>query len=118
MARTAKKLGINYKLGITVSNAGFFANQGRDISRVPVTVPDIDSLLASVDTGFAGLNIENMEMEASFLLHFMGALNYRAGVICAVIDNRREDRFAEDYLPFIRDAVTVALKTLKSIETY
>jgi uridine phosphorylase len=118
MAGAAKELGIHYKQGITVSNAGFFANQGRDISRVPVTVPDIDNLLASVDTRFTGLNIENMEMEASFLLHFMGALDYRAGVICAVIDNRRDDRFAEDYLPFIRDAVKVALRTFKSIETH
>lgn len=118
MVKAAKEFGIQYKQGITVSNAGFFANQGRNISRVPVTVPDIDDLLASVDTGVAGLNIENMEMEASFLLHFMGALNYRAGVICAVIDNRREDRFAEDYLPYIRDAVKVALKTFKSIETH
>ncbi|UCF86693.1 MAG: hypothetical protein JSV71_04195, partial [Nitrospiraceae bacterium] len=118
MVRAAKELGIQYKEGITVSSAGFFANQGRDISRVPVTVPDIDNLLANVDTGDKDLTIENMEMEASFLLHFMGALNYRAGVICAVIDNRREDRFAEDYLPFIRDAVKIALKTFNSIEKH
>jgi uridine phosphorylase len=116
MEREADKLRVPYKKGITVSNSGFFANQGRDISRVPVTVPDIDGLLASLDTGIPGLRFENMEMEASFLLHFMGGLGYRAGVICAVISNRREDRFAEHYTHGIKDAVRVALRTLHSAE--
>jgi uridine phosphorylase len=57
-----------------------------------------------------------MEMEASFLLYFMGGLGYRAGVICAVIDNRREDRFAKHYTHYIKDAVRVALSTLHSAE--
>ncbi len=115
MEREADKLGMRYKKGITVSNSGFFANQGRDISRVPVTVPNIDGLLESLDTGIPGLRVENMEMEASFLLHFTGGLGYRAGVICAVIDNRREDRFAGHYEQYIKDAVRVALRTLHSV---
>ncbi len=114
LAAEAGALGIKYKKGTTVSNSGFFANQGRDVSRVPLTVPDIDSLLATADTGITGQKIENMEMEASFLLHFMGALNYRAGVICAVIDKRNEDTFAEEYLKYMRDALKVALKVLQS----
>jgi len=114
MEREAIRLGVSYKKGITVSNSGFFANQGRDISRVPVTVPDLDGVLASLDTGIPGLRIENMEMEASFLVHFMGGLGYRTGVICAVIDNRREDRFAAQYTHFIKDAASVALRTLHS----
>lgn len=112
MEREAEKLRVQYKKGITVSNSGFFANQGRDISRVPVSVPDIDGILASMNTGIPGLRVENMEMEASFLLHFMGGLGYRTGAICAVIDNRREDRFAEHYTQYIKDAVRVALRTL------
>ncbi|UCD34626.1 MAG: hypothetical protein JSU90_10060 [Nitrospiraceae bacterium] len=115
LAREADRLSVRYKKGITVSNSGFFANQGRDISRVPVTVPDIDGLLAALDTGIAGLTFENMEMEASFLLHFMCGLGYRAGVICAVIDNRRENRFAEHYAQYIKDAVHIALRTLHSL---
>jgi uridine phosphorylase len=114
MEREADTLGVRYKKGVTISNSGFFANQGRDVSRVPVTVHDIDGLLSSLDTGIPGLSFENMEMEASFLLHFMGGLRYRAGVICAVIDNRREDRFATHYTHYIKDAVRVALRTLHS----
>jgi uridine phosphorylase len=114
MEREADKLGVRCKKGITVSNSGFFAGQGRDISRVQLTVPDIDGALASMDTGIPGLRVENMEMEASFLLHFMGGLGYRAGVICAVIDNRRKDFFAEQYADYIKDAARVALNALST----
>lgn len=113
--REAQRLDMKYKRGITISNSGFFANQGRAISRVPLTVPEIDSVLASIDTGIEGLRIENMEMEASFLLHFMGALGYRAGAICPVIDNRREDKFASQYTQYVRDAAEIALRTLYAL---
>jgi uridine phosphorylase len=116
MEQEANRLGIKCKKGITISNSGFFANQGRDISRVPLTVPDIDGLLASMDTGIPGLRVENMEMEASFLLHFMGSLGYRAGVICAVVANRREDCFADHCEDSIRNAVQIALRTLHSLD--
>ena len=112
MGQEAEKLGVMFKRGMTVSSSGFFANQGRDISRVPVSISDVDGLFASLDSGIPGLRFENMEMEASFLLHFMGGLGYRAGAICAVIDNRREDRFAENYADFIKDAVKVAVRAL------
>ncbi len=114
MEREAVKLGVIYKRGITVSSSGFFANQGRDISRVPVTIPNIDGMLASINTGIPDLRVENMEMEASFLLHFMGGLGYRAGALCAVIDNRREDRFADHYADHIKDAARIAMKSLQS----
>jgi uridine phosphorylase len=115
MEQEADRLGVMFKRGITISNSGFFANQGRDISRVPVSVPDIDAVLASMDTGIPGLRIENMEMEASFLLHFMGGLGYMAGAVCAVIDNRREDRFAENYADYIKAAVRTAMGALARI---
>jgi uridine phosphorylase len=115
LARESSTLDIKYKKGITVSNSGFFASQGRAVSRVPLTVPDIDVFLASSDTGIAGLKIENMEMEASFLLYFMGALNYKAGVICPVIDKRSEDTFTATYTQYIKDAVRVALRSLHAL---
>jgi uridine phosphorylase len=108
----ARESGIEYKRGVTVSNSGFFANQGREVSRVPLTVPEIDGVLASVDTGIPGLKIENMEMEASFLIHFMGALGHRSGCICPVIDQRRKGLFMHEYKHCIRDAAWVALRAL------
>lgn len=115
LERMALGFGIKHKKGITISNSGFFANQGRAASRISPTIPDIDELLASLDTGIEGLKIENMEMEASFLLHFMGALGYRAGVICPVIDNRHKGVFLGEYTQHIKDATSIALKALHDL---
>lgn len=112
----ARGLGVPFKKGITVSNSGFFANQGRSVSRTPLTVPDIDGALAAVETDIEGLRIENMEMEASFLLHFMGSLGHGAGVICPVIDQRQEGTFLEDYGDRIREAARVALRALQRLQ--
>jgi uridine phosphorylase len=116
LEREAQRLGVKYKRGITVSNSGFFANQGRALSRVDLTVPEIDGVLSVVDTGIEGLKIENMEMEASFLLHFMGALGYRAGVICPVIDNRREEKFTAQYTQYVKNAAKIALNALNILQ--
>ncbi|MEW6571821.1 MAG: nucleoside phosphorylase [Nitrospirota bacterium] len=115
MEKEAQKLGIKYKKGVTITNSGFFANQGRDISRIPLTIPDIDIILASVDTGIKGLKIENMEMEASFFMYFMAALGYKAGVICPVIDKRLEDKFMTEYAEQIKVAAGIALKALNEL---
>ncbi len=116
LEREAKTLGVNFKRGITVTNSGFFANQGRTLSRIPLTVSEIDGVLSVVDTGVEGLRIENMEIEASFLLYFMGALGYRAGVVCIVIDNRREDRFIAQYERHISDASKATLRALATLK--
>ncbi|MEW6328008.1 MAG: nucleoside phosphorylase [Thermodesulfobacteriota bacterium] len=116
LEREAWRLGVRYKKGGTVSNSGFFANQGRTISRVPLTIPGIETVLACVDTGMEGLKIENMEMEASFLLYFMGALGYRAGAICPIIDKRGDNKFLSEYAPYIRDATRVALGALNRLK--
>jgi uridine phosphorylase len=116
LEREANKLEVNFKRGVTVTNSGFFANQGRTVSRIPLTVSEIDGILSLVDTGIEGLRIENMEMEASFLLYFMGALGYRAGVVCVVIDNRREDKFSARYERHISDASKVALRALATLQ--
>lgn len=116
LEREAGKLEVKFKKGVTVTNSGFFANQGRSVSRIPLTVSEIDGILSVVDTGIEGFRIENMEMEASFLLYFMGALGYRAGVVCVVIDNRREDKFTAQYERHISDASKVALRALATLQ--
>lgn len=108
----AKNLSVNYRRGVTVSNSGFFGSEGRGVSRVPLTVPDMDGVLAPLGTGIEGIRFENMEMESSFLLHFMGAAGHRAGVICPIIDNRCQGTFMTRYTEHIRDAVRVALSAL------
>lgn len=114
LEREALHLGTRCKRGVTVSSSGFFANEGRRVSRIEPTAPEISSLLAAMDTGIPGVKVENMEMEASFLLHFMGGLGYRAGAICAVIDKRDDGSFMANYLDAIREAAQVTLRALSA----
>jgi uridine phosphorylase len=115
LLEAAEDLGVETKLGLTASSCGFFAPQGRDIARVKPSLPDLDALLAEYDPGVGGQRVENMEMEASFLLHFLGGLGHWAGAICPAIANRREDTFAHDYQEGVRNATGVALLALANL---
>jgi uridine phosphorylase len=79
LEREALHLGVPCKRGVTVTSSGFFVEQGRAVVRIPPTVPDLAERLAAVDTGVAGLKIENMEMEARSFLFW--SYHYRH-VIC------------------------------------
>jgi uridine phosphorylase len=97
LSAAAEALGVASKVGLTVSNCGFFAPQGRDTARLKPSVPELDRIFADWDPGLGGQRVENMEMEASFLLHFLGGLGHWAGAICPAIANRRDNTFAHDY---------------------
>ena len=112
LEEAANSLGVATRTGLTVSAPGFFAPQGRDVARVKPSLPDLDGILADFDPGLDGQRVENMEMEASFLLHFLGGLGYRAGAICAAIANRRQDSFTDRYQEAIEAATRVALLAL------
>ena len=112
------EVGVEFRRGVTVSNSGFFANQGRSVARVPPTVPDIDVHLGNTDTGIESLRFENMEMEASFLLHIMYPLGHRAGAICPIIDKRPEEKFLENYQERIILAAKAALLALRRLREW
>jgi uridine phosphorylase len=116
LEREALHLGVPCKRGITVTSPGFFAEQGRALVRVTPTVSDLVERLAAVDTGIAGLKIENIEMEASVLLHILCSGGYRAGVICAVIDKKNEDSFRTDYLDSMLDATRICLRAFRVLQ--
>ena len=78
-------MGIAVKTGLTVSAPGFFAPEGRDTARVKPTIPELDKLLSAYDPRLDGQLVENMEMEASFLTHFLGGIGHWAGAICPAI---------------------------------
>lgn len=108
----AEMLQVETKVGLTVSCSGFFAAQGRDVGRVRSSLPEADRLFSEFDPGLGGQKVENMEMEASFLLHFLGGLGHRAGAICTTIAQRRTDAFDVDYQESVRNATRVALLAL------
>ena len=112
MLEAADRLGVRTKLGLTVSASGFFAPQGRDISRIKPSVPELDQVLSEYDPRVSGQRIENMEMEASFLIHYLGALGHWGGAICTAIANRRADTFDPHYQESVTNSVRVALTAL------
>jgi uridine phosphorylase len=113
--QAAQNLGIFAKTGLTVSNSGFFAPQGRDISRLRPSTPELDRIFSEFDPGLGGQRVENMEMEASFLLHFLGGLGHWAGAICPAIASRRDNTFDHEYLAAIEGATRTALLALASL---
>lgn len=117
LAEAAASLDVPVKLGLTVSNSGFFAPQGRDISRIRPTAPGLDRAFSEFDPRVDGQRIENMEMEASFLLHFLGGLRYWSGVICPAIANRRHNTFDHQYQEAVVRATTVALLALAAVRS-
>lgn len=109
LVKSAEELGIDYELGITISNSGFFHNQGRQIAPISLTVPDIDQVLAALDTSFCGFRIVNMEMEASALHHLAAGMGFPAGTVCVAIANRELNTFAQDPVGATRDSTRIAL---------
>jgi uridine phosphorylase len=117
LLEAAESLGVTVKLGLTVSNPGFFAPQGRDVGRVKPTVPELDRVFAGYDPGVGGQRVENMEMESSFLLHLLGGLGHWAGAICTAVANRREDTFDHHYQEAVKNATRVALLALATMRS-
>jgi uridine phosphorylase len=113
----SESLGVAVKVGLTASASGFFAPQGRDIARVKPSVPELDQILSDFDPKVGGQRIENMEMEASFLIHYLGGLGYWAGAICPAIANRREDTFDHQYQRAVENTIEVALLALATIRS-
>ncbi|PKN04042.1 MAG: uridine phosphorylase [Deltaproteobacteria bacterium HGW-Deltaproteobacteria-9] len=111
----AQHLGIPVKQGLTVSCPGFFSSQGRDVVRIQPSIPDIDQLISGLEVGLDSHQIENMEMEASFLLHFLGGLGYWAGVICPTIANRRQNTFDSHYQESVYQTTRIALQALADL---
>jgi len=112
LEEAAATLGVPTKTGLTVSASGFNAAQGRDIARLAPSAPDLDKALSEFDPMVGGQRVENMEMEASFLLHYLGGLGHWAGAICPAIANRRQDTFLSRYPDAIENAIRVALLAL------
>jgi len=115
LIEASTSLGVPTRTGLTVSAPGFFAPEGRDIARVKPSFPELDKVFSEFDPRVEGQRIENMEMEASFLLHFLGANGYWAGAICPAIANRQHDTFTIHYQEAIKDATKTALLALATI---
>ncbi len=117
LLEASASLGVRAKLGLTVSSSGFFAPEGRDVARVKPSVPELDRILSEYDPRVGGQRIENMEMESSFLIHFLSGLGYWAGAICPTLANRRENTFDHHYQEAIKNSIKVALLALATVRS-
>jgi uridine phosphorylase len=115
LSEASERLGIPSKTGLTVSCSGFFAAQGRNIARVQPSLPDLDRIFSDYDPELNGQRIENMEMETSFLIHFLGGLGYWGGSICTTIANRWEDTFYQDYRGAVINSIKIALLAMATV---
>jgi uridine phosphorylase len=111
LKESCNELGASWKVGATISNSGFFANQGRELLLEP-RFPDLDQKV----TEFKDLSFENMEMEASFLTYFASLLGLRSGCICVAVANRAKNIFAKDIKGAVDLASRAALRALMKLQ--
>jgi uridine phosphorylase len=102
--------------GLTISSAGFFAEQGRGVARIGTTHEDLLDALERMECGKTGIALQNMEMEAGFFLHFLGGLGYRAAALCVVINQRASGVFLADYRRHVLDGARLILRAFKRLE--
>lgn len=89
-----QKLACDLKQGITVTAAGFYGPQGRQI-RLSLADETIDERLKSFS--YKGFKVTNYEMETSALYALGKMLGHKTLTLCNVIAGRTEGKFSKDY---------------------
>lgn len=110
-----KKAGIPYEKGITASTPGFYGPSARFIEGLHNTIPQIKQQISRLQVG--NKQVINMEMESSILFHICRQLGYLAGTICPIISNPFSSAEVIDYNKHVKDAIQIALNTLKSLDS-
>ncbi|MDW3651749.1 MAG: nucleoside phosphorylase [Bacteroidia bacterium] len=82
------------KEGITLTAAGFYGPQGRNLGRVPLRSADLIDQLKKFH--FAGLPVLNLEMETSGILGLGKGLGHQAASLSAILANRSTGKFSDD----------------------
>jgi len=95
--------------GITATANGFYGPQGRSL-RLGLNVPDLNEQLNQFN--FEGHRITNFEMETSALYALGGMLGHNTATVCAIIANRFNKTFSEDYQKTVDKLIKVLLERL------
>lgn len=107
-----KLLSQGNRSGITATAPGFYGPQGR-VLRLKLKEKDINQRLH--DFNYQGLRMVNFEMESSALFGLSHLLGHRACTICAVIANRFNQTFSEDYHPVVNKLIQQVLGRLSQL---
>jgi len=92
--------------GITVSAAGFYGPQGRQL-RAKNKYPDLLDRLNQIEHN--GYNVSNFEMESSGIFGLSRCLNHKALSFNVIIANRATKSFSEDYQKSVDEMIKMVL---------
>lgn len=108
--RMLRQIGGNDMIhGMTATTSGFYGPQGR-VLRLAPRIPNLNSLLT--DFRFGDHRITNFEMETSALYALGNALGHNCITICAIIANRFNMTFSDDYHLTIEKLIQTLLERL------
>jgi uridine phosphorylase len=95
--------------GITATAGGFYGPQGR-VLRLPLADANMNAKIDSFT--FNGNRITNLEMETSAIYGLSKLLGHRAVSMNAIIANRANGTFSEDYRKVVEDLIEYSLNKL------
>ncbi|MCR9287965.1 MAG: nucleoside phosphorylase [Bacteroidetes bacterium] len=89
-----KKIGANMHQGITLTAAGFYAPQGRQLR--PKAVLAVDFFRKASHWNFGDLKLTNLEMETAAIYGLANILGHRALSCNAILANRATNEFSKN----------------------
>jgi len=95
--------------GITVTNAGFYGPQGRQL-RLPPTDPNMNEKLASFN--YKGKQITNLEMETAGIYGLAFLLGHRAISMNAILANRATGDFSSNPSELVEKLIEYTLNKI------
>ncbi|MCC6952722.1 MAG: uridine phosphorylase [Deltaproteobacteria bacterium] len=118
LVTAAANLRIDAKLGVMVAHPTFFASQGRNVLRTPVTVPDVDLLFEHFPAIYR-TPVECFEMQSSAFYRIFGPAGegHRVATICVGVSNRRTKEFEFSYGNGVDWAVEVVMSALSRLQS-
>ena len=110
LANAAKKLGIDYHVGITASVDTFYEGQERTESANPHLLRQ----LRGITEEYRHLNVLNYEMESGTLFKMAGVYGFQAACICGVIAQRTasEQVVLDAKISAVDNAIRVAVEAV------
>jgi len=88
LVEAAARVGARHHVGLTATACGFYGAQARKVPGFPVRFPELPEQLGA-------LGVLNFEMEASLLFTLAQLRGVRAGAVCAIYANRKENEFVD-----------------------
>ena len=95
--------------GITLSAAGFYGPQGREL-RLLLQQPELNSLITSFR--YNNYHIANYEMESAALAGLGKLLGHKCLTICCIINNRLSKNMSSNYKGSIHELLQIVLENI------